>query len=159
AIDTARAAGADQYAKEEFGAAVSALERAHRAADDRDYRQALNDALDSRERAQDAAHEAVEAMATARLEADRVVGATAGTVAALTKRLADLEAAKTPARALAEPRKELAAAEKRVQEARAAFARGEYPAALADAQAISQDLTKVRKALDAAASAPVKRAR
>ena len=60
AIDAARAAGADQYAHDEFTAAEDALKRAHDAVDQRDYRLALNDALDTRERAQTAAKEAVE---------------------------------------------------------------------------------------------------
>src|SRR4051794_1706581 len=37
AIDSARATGGDQYAHDEFTAAVDALKRAHEAADDRDY--------------------------------------------------------------------------------------------------------------------------
>ena len=51
AIDAARAAGADQYAREEFTAAEDALKRSHEAVAQRDYRQALNTALDARERA------------------------------------------------------------------------------------------------------------
>src|SRR5581483_9749899 len=49
AIDAARAAGAEQYAPEDFKAAVAALQRSHEAVTQRDYRQALNDALDARE--------------------------------------------------------------------------------------------------------------
>ena len=158
AIDAARAAGADQYAKDEFGAAVSALERARRAANDRDYRQALNDALDSRERAQNAAREAADNMAAARVDADRAVAAAAATHAALSKHLAELEAAKTPARGLAEPRKALMATEKHVQEARAAFERGEYAAATTAAAALSQELNTIRHALDAAVT-PGRRSR
>ena len=55
AIDAARAAGADTYAPDEFKAAVDALARAQDAVAQRDYRLALNNALDSRERAQNAA--------------------------------------------------------------------------------------------------------
>jgi len=159
AIDAARAAGADQYAKDEFGAAVSALERARRAANDRDYRQALNDALDSRERAQNAAREAADNMAAARVDADRAVAAAASTHIALSKHLAELEAAKVPARALAEPRKALAVAETHVQEARAAFERGQYPTATKAAAAVSQELNTIRHALDAAATPAARRPR
>ena len=56
AIDAARAAGADQYAHEEFAAAQEALTHANEAVEQRDYRLALNHALDSRERAQNAAN-------------------------------------------------------------------------------------------------------
>ena len=55
ALDAARAAGADRYATEEFTAATLALVNAKEAVDQRDYRLALNHALDSRERAQNAA--------------------------------------------------------------------------------------------------------
>ena len=55
AIDAARAAGAAEYAAEDFTAAQDALTRANDAVELRDYRLALNHALDSRERAQNAA--------------------------------------------------------------------------------------------------------
>src|SRR5258705_4082176 len=58
AIDAARAAGADRYATSEYTAATDALKRAQDAVAQRDYRQALNEALDSREHAQNAAREA-----------------------------------------------------------------------------------------------------
>jgi len=49
ALDAARAAGADQYATDEYRAAASALKSANDAVTQRDYRLALNFALDSRE--------------------------------------------------------------------------------------------------------------
>ena len=58
AIDAARAAGADRYATEQYGAAVKALQNAEAAVGQRDYRLALNYALDGRDRAQRAAKEA-----------------------------------------------------------------------------------------------------
>src|SRR5689334_25094584 len=73
AIDAARAAGADQYARDEFTAALDALKRSHDAVEQRDYRQALNAALDARERAQTAAKQAVDAKATARADADKAL--------------------------------------------------------------------------------------
>src|SRR5262245_28271359 len=66
AIDTARAAGADRYAAEEYRGAVDALKQAQDAVEQRDYRLALNHALDSRERAQAAAKHAAESQATLR---------------------------------------------------------------------------------------------
>src|SRR5258705_3883210 len=60
AIDAARAAGADRYATSEYTAATDALKRAQDAVAQRDYRQALNEALDSREHAQNAAREAAD---------------------------------------------------------------------------------------------------
>src|SRR3954451_16472835 len=73
AIDAARAAGADQYAREEFTAAEDALKRSHEAVDQRDYRQALNTALDARERAQAAAKESVNRKAIARADATKAL--------------------------------------------------------------------------------------
>ena len=47
AIDSARAAGADQYAPEAYAAATSALQQSHEAVDQRDYRLALSRAVDA----------------------------------------------------------------------------------------------------------------
>ena len=75
AITAARAAGAAQYAAEEFTAAEAALRRSHEAVGQRDYRQALNHALDARERAQTAAREAADKKAIARGLAERAITA------------------------------------------------------------------------------------
>ena len=66
AIDAARAAGADHYAATEYTAATDALKRSQDAVGQRDYRQALNEALDSREHAQNAAREAADTKAQVR---------------------------------------------------------------------------------------------
>src|SRR3954447_244760 len=66
AIDTARAAGADKYAVDEYTAATTALQKSHDAVDQRDYRQALSYALDARERAQDPARQPADGRARAR---------------------------------------------------------------------------------------------
>ena len=60
ALDAARAAGAAEYATQEFTAASDMLARAHQAVTERDYRAALSHALDSSARAQAAAKSAVE---------------------------------------------------------------------------------------------------
>jgi flagellar hook-basal body complex protein FliE len=73
AIATARATGAPQYAAAEFTAAEDALRRSHEAVAQRDYRQALNQALDARERAQNAAREAADKKAVARGQAERAI--------------------------------------------------------------------------------------
>ena len=73
AIDAARAAGADKFATAEFNAAIDALKRSEEAVAGGDYRQALNHALDSRERAQNAAKLAVEGRADARGQAERAI--------------------------------------------------------------------------------------
>src|SRR5437764_15492055 len=69
AINSAVAAGADVYAHDEITAARDALKHAREAIDQRDYRLALNNALDGRERAQNAAKEAADNKATARSDA------------------------------------------------------------------------------------------
>jgi len=69
AIDAARAAGAAQYAATEYKAAVDALAQSGQAATTRDYRLALNNALDSFQRAQNAAREAADTKARHRGEA------------------------------------------------------------------------------------------
>jgi hypothetical protein len=66
AVDSARAIGADRYAPEEYAAATTALKQAGDAVNDRDYRLALNHAIESREHAQNAAREAADRRARAR---------------------------------------------------------------------------------------------
>ncbi len=87
AIDAARAAGADAYATEDFGAAVDALKRAEDAVAQRDYRLALSQALDSRERAQAAAKLAASQKAAVRSEAERMLAEVTSAVAVAAARL------------------------------------------------------------------------
>jgi hypothetical protein len=153
AIDAARAAGADQYAREEFSAAEDALKKSHEAVEQRDYRQALNTALDARERAQAAAKESVNKKATARADATQAL---ADADAALHNSRARLKAAETahvPPRSLTTGRKAIDNAENVVQEARAAFDKGDYFAAIDKAHAVPAQLTAASHDLDAATSA------
>ena len=70
AIDTARAAGAEQYASAEFAEATGALQQAHDAVTQRDYRLALSRALDASQRAQESARQAADGQARARSDAE-----------------------------------------------------------------------------------------
>jgi hypothetical protein len=158
AIDSARAAGSDQYAHQEFTAAVEALKQAHQAAGDRDYRQALNYALDARDRAQTSAREAAENKAAARVGAERALASANATLGVVQKRLASLESARVPARLLVAPRQQLAATERRVQEARAAFDRDDFPEATAAAAESSEALAALVTALQSV-NAPAPRRR
>src|SRR3954470_7322536 len=88
AIDAARAAGADRYAATEYTAATDALKRSQDAVAQRDYRQALNEALDSREHAQNAARAAADARAQIRGEVERDMAQIAGLIAEANTRLA-----------------------------------------------------------------------
>jgi len=159
AIDASRAAGADQYAHEEFAAAQDALKHAHEAVDERDYRLALNHALDSLERAQNAAREAADHKATARSDADRAI---ADATAALNGARAKLKAAETahvPAKTLAEARRVIADGDERLQKARAVFGRGDYLGAAGSVAGETSRLLAIARDLDAATGPAVKRRR
>jgi len=73
AIDAARAAGADRYSREEFAAAEASLKSANDAVEQRDYRLALNRALDAEARAQSAASDADTRKAAAKADADKAL--------------------------------------------------------------------------------------
>ena len=159
AIDAARAAGADLYAAEEFAAAQAALSRAEDAVGARDYRLALDHALDSRQRAQNAAKLAADGMASARVEADRAITAAAAGINTLQARLKSAEALRLPARALTPPRQAVADGDRRLQEARAALDRSDYRGARDSAAAANTALTAARIDLEAAIAAAARRRR
>ena len=73
AIEAARAAGAEAYAPEELARAEQALKNYDAAVAQRDYRQALNHALDSREQASAAAKKAAAEKATRRGAIERLI--------------------------------------------------------------------------------------
>lgn len=73
AIDAARAAGAEQYAATEYAAATQALKQSNEAVTARDYRLALNYALESREQAQNAARTAADTRAKLRGDVERSI--------------------------------------------------------------------------------------
>src|SRR5262249_8679601 len=104
AIDAARAAGADVYAHEEFAAAQDALKHANEAVAQRDYRLALNNALDARERAQNALKEAAERKTTARGEAERAVATASAALAEARARLRSAETARATPRLVPDAR-------------------------------------------------------
>ena len=126
AIDTARDAGAALYATEDFTAAEGALKRAQTSVTGNDYRQALNDALDARDRAQTAAKSAGEHKAAAKIEADRALHDTALAIVDARAKLHAAENARRPLRVTVPVRRSLADAETHVQEARTAFDKGDY---------------------------------
>ncbi len=126
AIDTARAAGADKYAPDEvLGRHVGVAESA-RAVDQRDFRQALGYALDARERAKDAARQAVDGKARARVAAEARIADTAARIQQLEARLKAADAARVPARELQDSRGVLTECRSTLQKARTAFGAGDY---------------------------------
>jgi len=126
AIDAAKAAGADRYAPEDFNAARDALKLADDAVTQRDYRLALNHALDARERAQSATKDAVERKAAVRVEAERALAGIGPALSEAHVRLTAAEAAHISSRTLAEARHTIASVDQAVQKAGAARDRGDY---------------------------------
>jgi len=159
AVDDAVAAGADQYAHEELLAAQEALKHAHEAVDQRDYRLALNHALDGRELAQIAAKEAADRKAMARLEAERELADATEVLVAARAKLKAAETARKSARTLAEARRVIADTEGTVQKARAAFDRGDYPAVFETMKGTTARLLVTVHSLDSAAAPALKRRR
>src|SRR3954469_5332653 len=159
AIDAARAAGADQYAREEFTAAEDALKRSHENVAQRDYRQALNTALDARERAQAAAKESVNRKAIARADATKALADADAALHESRARLKTAETARVPARTLTTGRKAIDHGENAVQEARAAFDKGDYLAAIDTARGVPPELRAATHDLEVAAAASAHRRR
>lgn len=159
AIDAARAAGADQYAHEEFTAAQEALKHSSEAVEQRDYRLALNHALDSRERAQNAAKMAADGKAAARVDADRAITGAADGLDSLRAAIAAAESSRAPARTLAGPRSVITTAERQVQEARSGYERGDYLQATTVARGAAQTIAAALKDVRAQPSAPARRRR
>ena len=142
ALDAARAAGADRFATEELAAAQAALTNARDAVSQRDYRLALDRALDSRERAQNAARLAEDSKAAARVEADHALTAAQEALDAAEARLKAAETRRVPARQLSTARRAVDTARLGVQEARTLFAQGDYSGTTARAQAASAALDR-----------------
>jgi hypothetical protein len=159
AIDAARAAGADVYAHDEFAAAEAALKSSQDAVQQRDYRLALNHALDSRERAQEAAKAAADRKASARVDADRAITAAATAIEQAHARLKAAETARAAARSLAEPRRAIAAADAALQKAREAFAAGDYLEIPGPLTPVTARLQAAVRDLDALASGAARRHR
>ena len=160
AIDAARAAGADRFAAAEFTAAQDALKKSEEAVADGDYRQALSHALDSRERAQNAAKLAVDGRADARGHAERAIAEVATLLSRAHAQLKAADAARLNPRTLEGPRSTVAATGKMLQEARTALKAEDYPAVTKALNSAAAELQAALTEIDAAASprtAPRKR--
>jgi hypothetical protein len=129
AIDAAGAAGADRYATTEYTAATEALRNANAAVAVRDYRLALNFALESREQAQNAARGAADAKARVRGEVERSITEITALIAQARNRLAAAERTRVARRLLQPPRADLTAAEAALQKAGEAVGEEDYLAA------------------------------
>jgi predicted S18 family serine protease len=140
ALDAARAAGADTYAQAEFQAAETALKKSHDAVAERDYRQALSFALDARERARTAAREGSAARARAATEVAQAIQSVALGVQAARTRLAGAAGTRELRARLGPALDELTA---QLQEARSAFAAGDYARAAERTKAIEERLATI----------------
>ncbi len=161
AIDAARSAGADKFAVEELTAAVDALKRSEEAAASGDYRQALNHALDSRDRAQNAAKMAVDGRANARGEAEAMVAELATLLSRAHAQLnvKDMNTARMAAR-LRAPKATVAATDKKLQDARTALKAEDFAAVTKAVNGAAADLQAALTAIDAASTpAPATRKR
>lgn len=157
AIESARSAGAEEYAADEFNAAQAALKNASDAVAQRDYRLALNHALDARDRAQTAARQATARKTKARADADHAIAAAAVALVDARARLKTAEAAHATAHTLAESRRAIAGAEQAVQKARADLEHGAYVPAFDGAKAASMRLQAVARNLDTRTTAGPRR--
>jgi hypothetical protein len=153
AIDAARAAGAEQYAPDEFKAAVDALAQADVAVTAKDYRLALASALDSRERAQLAAKAAVDARARARGNAERALAEATAVVERAEVRLKASDIPKLPRRTVVAVETQVSTARTSLQEARAALENESYEQVRRSCAAISSEINAAIATLDGPATA------
>lgn len=148
AIDAAKAAGADLYAPEAYNAATSALQEAHAAVGQRDYRLALSRAVDANERALGAAKEAVDGAARARSEAEAALPPAEASLQQLRTKLRAAESARVPTAQLAPARRAVTDVQRAVQEARKAIAAGKYLDASAALRGVPTKIAAEIKRLD-----------
>jgi hypothetical protein len=163
AIASARAAGAEQYAHAELVAAAEALARAEAAVAQRDYRLALNEALDAAARAGDATKAAAVSQAALQAEAEHVVSDTAAAVDRLKAAIAAAESARPPRlnrQAVSDARRTIVVANVALQKAREALGRRDHAGAKAACDGILGRLNGAMTAiLKPAAPTPTERKR
>jgi hypothetical protein len=153
AIDSARAAGADRYATDEYTAATKALQQANDAVAQRDYRSALNLSIESREHAQNAAREGAETRARLRGEVERTMAEVAALLAEANSRVAGAERARAPRRVVREAQQDLASVSEDVQEAGAAMKNEDYGAAGTALGGVKERIQRVIASLPPGAAA------
>jgi hypothetical protein len=159
AIDAARAAGAEQYAATSYTAAVDALRRSEQAAAARDYRLALDNALTSREQAQNAAREAADSKAQLRGAAERDVAEIAALLLQARTRVEAARRTRVPQRTLRGLETDIAAVDDDVQKAGAAIEAGDYLAARPLLDGARTRIEQALVALDAQAASQSTRRR
>jgi hypothetical protein len=148
ALDAARAAGAEQYASQQYGAASDALRQAHDAVAQRDYRLALTRAMDAYDRAQDAAKGAADGKARARSEAELAIVAATAALNQYQTRIKDAESKRVARRDLDAAHRTASTTAATLQKARAHLNAGDYIAARDTVRDIPARLTAQTRALE-----------
>jgi hypothetical protein len=148
AIDAARAAGAEQYATEAFTAATTALQQAHDAVSQRDYKLALSRALDASERAQEAARNAADGKAAARSRSEAAVTGSMRALDLLQARIKAAETARVPAKDIKPAHAAAAHAATVLQEARAGIQKGNFVEVSASLKALRAEIDAQVHAVD-----------
>jgi hypothetical protein len=159
AIAAARAAGAQEYATDDYQAAIASLKRSEEAVAQRDYRLALNYALDSRERADAAARTAANLKAQAQSDAEVAVRELQQALDRARQRLATADSARSRRRDYANLQAGLNYTETALQKARTMFEQGQYGLAREEAQSARVELEKIVAAFEAPPPAPAARKR
>ena len=154
AIDAARAAGADQYAAEEYAGAAATLEKARAAVDERDYRQALSYAIDARQRAIEASRMVPEVRARLNAAAETELKLTSDSVAHLDSALRAAGDAGVRGQDRRPAHDALVAAKRVLQEARTALDARKYVEANAMLRGVREKLDAEAKAIAQIAQRP-----
>jgi len=150
AIDSARAAGADRYAPEAYAAATFALQQAHEAVQQRDYRLALSRAVDASDLAQEAAKAAADNKARARSASEAAVNRANAALRQLEARVKAAGQARVPPRELAPARSTIKDAEAALQKARTLLAAENYAAASKAVSGLEEQIRSEIRVVDAA---------
>ena len=150
AIDSARVAGADRYAPAAYAAATSALQQAHEAVAQRDYRLALSRAVDASDLAQEAAKTAADNKALARSASEAAVSRANAALRQLEARVKVAEQARVPPRELAPARTTIKDAEAALQKARTLLAAQNYVAATEAVSGLEEQIRSEIRVVDAA---------
>lgn len=163
ALAAARAAGAQQYAAQEYAQAAAAIQRSERFVTEGDYRQALSAALEARELAGTATASAAHGKEVARAAAAASLSQTNASLAQA-RAFVDQATAHPPRTRpervhVSEVRRAVVVANVAVQKAREAMGREDYAAVSKDLEGVAARLDEVLTAKPAPPPAPKPRRR
>jgi len=142
ALRAARAADASTYAADELQAAQAALDKYDLAVQQRDYREALSDAIDARDRAFEAARQASAQRAAARTELQGAIADVDATIKSAQARLSGASGPRMMPQAAERLRSAVRTATGALQEARTRFDRQQYRDGLSHLQPVAEELRK-----------------